>query len=91
MAALVRRVAILGFVVGLGLLQPLSVRAGEHGGQEHGGSSVAAPKEHGGSKVAAASGDSALLREAAAALRKGQARPDLASKLEQLADAKAGN
>ena len=84
-------IALLGIIVGLWLVQPLAVQAGEHGGQEHGGSSAAPPaagQEHGG--ATAAVDESAVLREAADALRKGESRPDLASKLEKMAEAEAG-
>ena len=81
----------VGSVLALGLaaFQPLPGWAAEHGGatvggsKEHGGATVGGSKEHGG--TAQEADEAALLREAAAALRKGEARPDLAAKLEKLA------
>lgn len=70
-------------MVGIGLL-PLASEAGEHGGREHGG------QEHGGAAVSGGSHThdpaeaAATLREAAEALR--ATRPDLAEKLEHLAE-----
>ncbi|GEM_PF-3309778 len=81
-------VATFVLAMALGGLSPAVLWAAEHGG-----SSVAG-KEHGGTTPAAASqegshgmemNEAALLKEAAAALRKGQSRPDLAEKLEKLA------
>jgi len=72
---------------------PVTLWAAEHGGtavgasKEHGGAAVSTAKEHGG--AAPAADEASLLREAAAALRKGESRPDLAVKLEQLADKEA--
>ena len=70
----------VGSVLALGLaaFQPMLGWAAEHGGATVGGS-----KEHGG--TAQEADEAALLREAAAVLRKGEARPDLAAKLEKLA------
>ncbi|MBI3312551.1 MAG: hypothetical protein HYZ88_03390 [Candidatus Omnitrophica bacterium] len=77
---------VVGLIMGLGVA-PMSVWAAEHGGtavgggKEHGGTATPAEGSHGMHE-----GDEAtLLREAASALRKGEARPDLAMKLEQLA------
>ncbi len=86
-----KTVAVLGSIIGLGWVQPLALQAGEHGGQEHGGTSAAPAaggQEHGGATAEA--DEAAVLREAAGALRKGEARPDLAAKLEQMADEEAG-
>ena len=58
---------------------------------EHGGTAIGGGKEHGGAAVSAEGSqgmpeadEAALLKEAAAALRKGETRPDLAEKLEKL-------
>jgi hypothetical protein len=72
---------VLAVAAGLMVTQPLF--AGEHGGKEHGGS--AATQEHGGSAPAVES-DAKVLKDAAAALRSGDSRPDLAAKLEKLAE-----
>lgn len=72
-----------GLAMALSMAAPMAVWAGEHGGQEHGGAAVA----HEGSHGMATADKAALLTDAAAALRKGQARPDLAAKLEELAKA----
>lgn len=75
--------ALLVFVLvfGISLWNP-AILAEEHGGKEHGG------QEHGGSAVeespSAEEGVSAVLREAAEALR--LTRPDLAEKLEKMAE-----
>lgn len=69
--------------LGLGVLYPVgALLAGEHGGKEHGGSS--ATQEPRGAAPAAAGDEAAVLREAADALR--ATRPDLAAKLDALAD-----
>lgn len=89
MTTMQRIVVAVGLVLGLSAA-PAAVWAGEHGGtavgggKEHGGT-AADSKEHGG--TAAPVNEAGLLREAASALRKGEARPDLAEKLEQLAAA----
>lgn len=73
-----RAIVALALGLGLGILYPVgALLAGEHGGQEHGG---AAP--------AAADDEEATLREAADALR--ATHPDLAAKLDALADQRAG-
>ncbi len=82
----------VGIVVSLilGLCSaPMVVWAAEHGGKEHAGSS-AAPKASTSSKTQTSSkedepNEASVMREAAAALRKGEVRPDLADKLEKLA------
>lgn len=83
---------VLGLVAGLGCGSPMALFAAEHGGtavgggKEHGGAAVGASQARGGMTHGALEADEAsLLRRAAAALRKGEARPDLAAKLEQLA------
>ncbi len=80
------RKAMVALVLGmsLGVLYPAgALLAGEHGGKEHGGAS--ATQEHGGAAPAVKANDEeATLREAADALR--ATRPDLAAKLEALAD-----
>jgi hypothetical protein len=88
-----QRIAVaFGFVMGL-IAAPVTLWAAEHGGttvgvsKEHGVAAVGAGKEHGGATPA--TDEASLLREAAAALRKGESRPDLAVKLEQLADEEA--
>ncbi|MBI3615470.1 MAG: hypothetical protein HY211_03020 [Candidatus Omnitrophica bacterium] len=82
-----RRIMVAsGLVMGLGVV-PMAVWAVEHGGttlgggKEHGGTAVPAEGSHGMPEA----DEATLLREAASALRKGQARPDLAAKLEKLA------
>lgn len=74
------------------VFQPAVLWAGEHGGQEHGGTAVT-QKEHGGTsqEVSHEKSEADLLLEAAAALRKGTARPDLAKELEHLAEHATGN
>ena len=79
MKTILRIGLVAGLIAGMGVL-PLTVWAGEHGGKEHGGSSASTS-----APVKVVSGDAAVLNEAAAALRSGQARPDLAAKLEQIA------
>lgn len=80
--------AVAGVAMALSVAAPAAVWAGEHGGtavgggQEHGGTAVSQEGSHG-----AVTDEAALLKDAAAALRKGQARPDLAAKLEALAKA----
>lgn len=79
---------VTGLILGLGTV-PMIAWAAEHGGKEHGGSStttriitdstVQAPPG------AAEADEASVMREAAAALRKGEVRPDLADKLEELA------
>lgn len=86
MRTMQRIMVAAGLVMGLGVV-PMAVWAAEHGGTAVGGS-----KEHGGTAAPAEGShgmheadEAILLREAASALRKGEARPDLAAKLEQLA------
>lgn len=79
--------AMIGLAMALSVAMPVAVWAGEHGGQEpagqeHGGTAAVAEGSHG-----MVANEAGLLRDAAAALRKGQARPDLAAKLEELAKA----
>ena len=69
--------------IGLTVFQPIFVWAAEHGG-----ATVGASKEHGGATHDEAD-EASLLRKAAAALRKGEARPDLAARLEKLAKEEA--
>lgn len=84
-----RGILVLMWVAGFGLVQPSVLLAGEHGG------APVASKEHGGAAQEGSHGmemnEAALLKEAAAALRKGQSRPDLAEKLEKLAKSHASN
>lgn len=86
MTTVQRIVVAVGLVIGLSAA-PVAVWAAEHGG-----TAVGASKEHGGTAAPAEGShgmheadEATLLREAASALRKGEARPDLAAKLEQLA------
>lgn len=79
-------------MVAVGLVMGLSVALSAVWAGEHGGTAVGASKEHGGTAAPAEGShgmheadEATLLREAASALRKGEARPDLAEKLEQLA------
>lgn len=77
--------AVAGAAMALSVAAPMAVWAGEHGG-----TAVAEGQEHGGAAMAEGShgmmtSEAGLLQEAAAALRKGEARPDLAAKLEELA------
>ncbi len=80
--------AVVGVAMALSVAAPVAVWAGEHGGtavgkgQEHGGAAMSQEGSHG-----MMTDEATLLKEAAAALRKGQARPDLAAKLEELAKA----
>lgn len=96
-----RPYTVVGFMLAmaLGAVSPVVLLAAEHGGKEHGGAPVAA-KEHGGTTSTAAGhegshgmemDEEALLKEAATALRKGQSRPDLAEKLEELAKSHTSN
>ena len=79
---------VAGLAVALSVAAPVAVWAGEHGG-----TAVAEGQEHGGAAMSEGShgmmekGEAVLLKDAAAALRAGQARPDLAAKLEELAKA----
>lgn len=81
--------AVAGLAMALSVAAPMTVWAGEHGGtavaegQEHGGAAMSQEGSHGMMEK----GEAALLKEAAAALRTGKARPDLAAKLEELAKA----
>lgn len=84
---MIRRIMVAaGLVMGLGVM-PMGVWAAEHGGtalgggKEHGGTAAPAEGSHGMHEA----DEATLLREAASALRKGETRPDLAAKLEQLA------
>lgn len=92
MSTMQRIVVAFGLVMGL-IAAPVTLWAAEHGGttvgasKEHGGAAVSTVKEHGG--AAPAADETSLLLEAAAALRKGESRPDLAVKLEQLANEEA--
>lgn len=79
-----RGVLALALVAGFGVVQPSVLLAGEHGGKEHGG--AVSEGSHG-----MEMNEAAVLKEAAAALRKGQSRPDLAEKLEKLAKSHASN
>lgn len=76
-----RMLMMSALVVGLGVL-PLAAIAAEHGGQEHGGAAEANPT--GGEHAHSAEETAATLHEAADALR--ATRPDLADKLEHLAE-----
>ena len=87
-----RRVIALALGMGLGVLYPLGASlAAEHGGKEHGGAS-ATQEQRGNAPAAAAPSaemdEAATLREAADALR--ATRPDLAKKLDKLAEEHAG-
>jgi len=92
MMTMQRIVVAVGLVMGLSAA-PVTLWAAEHGGttvgasKEHGGAAVSTVKEHGGATPAA--DETSLLLESAAALRKGESRPDLAVKLEQLASKEA--
>ena len=88
----IRQVVVaMGLVLGLSAV-PVAVWAAEHGGtavggsKEHGGAAAGTNKEHG--WMAKEADEASLLREAAAALRKGETRLDLAAKLENLAKKK---
>lgn len=91
MKKIARKVAALGFIVGLGMVQLPAAQAAEHGGKEHGGA-AATGQEHGGGAAASAADKSEadVLRQAADALRNGESRPDLAEELEKLAKQHGG-
>lgn len=75
--------AFLFSVLMLGCIfaQTATVWAGEHGGKEHGGATHAMQAQG----ETPAMNRTTLLKEAAAALREGTPRPDLADALEKLA------
>lgn len=80
-----RSYLVVGFALAmaLGAVSPAVLLAAEHGGKEHGGTSSTAASHEGSHGMEM--DEVTLLKEAAAALREGQSRPDLAEKLEQLA------
>ncbi|MBI1953867.1 MAG: hypothetical protein HYS41_07075 [Candidatus Omnitrophica bacterium] len=82
-----RQALVLALAIGWGIVQPSILLAAEHGGKEHGGTASTAASHEGSHGMEM--NEAALLKEAAAALRKGQSRPDLAEKLEKLAKSHA--
>ena len=85
-----RIVGVVGLLMGLGAA-PMAGWAAEHGGTTLGGGKEHGGQEHGGAAPVEGShgmheaDEATLLHEAASALRKGQARPDLAEQLERMA------
>ena len=88
-------IVALGVVLAGVALLPLSVRAGEHGGtemHEHGGTTMAAPAVSEPAEPAEAEShgqdNAGVLKEAAALLKTDH--PDLAAKLEKIAEEEEG-
>ncbi len=90
MTTLQRIAVVVGLVMGLSAA-PVALWAAEHsgtalGGGKEGGAVRTEEGSHGMKEADEADEDEAVvLQEAAAALRKGESRPDLAAKLEQMA------